>query len=221
MSFGYDVGEKVLECVDFEIKSGAHVMVEGRTGIGKSTILHLIAGIYDPDQGRILIGEKPVSFYQKKAYNHFIYYIMQDNPIFEDTVRNNITRYDGEFADEDVWEALEAVHLKEWIGEMKNGLDEALISGNVSKDQAQLLAWAGALLRKPGILLADEFDAVIHAETVGIIDEVIKSRLMECTIIMVTHQKGYFQFVGGKWNGAWTRFHESFNFIKRVDPAVN
>lgn len=189
VSFGYDAVGKILDHVNFEISSGAHITVEGRTGIGKSTILHLIEGFYSPDHGNILIGGKAIDDYQKKAYNHFLYYIMQDNPIFEDTVRNNITRYQEGFTDKDIWEALEAVHLEEWIAEKENGLNEVLMPGNVTRDEAQLLAWAGALMWKPGILLVDEFDAVIHTDTVKIIDKVIQNRLAACTIIMVTHQR--------------------------------
>lgn len=189
VSFGYDADARILEQVDFEIDSCAHITLEGRSGIGKSTILHLIAGFYAPVQGNILIGGRPISFYQKEVYNRFLYYIMQDNPIFEDTVRNNITRYHEEFSDEDIWEALEAVHLKEWIKENERGLEEILVPENVTMDKAQLLAWAGALLWKPGILLVDEFDAFIHDDAVRVIDEVIQSRLMECTVIMVTHQR--------------------------------
>lgn len=188
VSFGYDESERILNHVNLEINSGDHVTLEGRTGSGKSTILHLTAGFYAPDQGQILIGGKQVSFYQKEAYHRFLYYIMQENPVFEDTLRNNITRYHVGFSDADIWEALKAVQLKEWAEEKENGLREVLMPGNVTKDQAQLLAWAGAILWNPGILLADEFDAVIHEDTVRIIDDVIQNRLMECTIIMVTHQ---------------------------------
>lgn len=188
VSFGYDESERILDHVNLEIDSGAHVMLEGRTGSGKSTILHLTAGFYAPKQGEILIGGKPVSFYQKEAYHRFLYYIVQENPIFADTIRNNITRYREEFSDADIWKALEAVQLKKWAEEKENGLEEVLLPGNVTKDQAQLLAWAGAVLWNPGILLADEFDAIIHEDTVRIIDDVIQNRLMECTIIMVTHQ---------------------------------
>ena len=66
------------------------------------------------------------------------------------------------------------MQLKKWAEEKENGLEEVLLPGNVTKDQAQLLAWAGAVLWNPGILLADEFDAIIHEDTVRIIDDVIQ-----------------------------------------------
>lgn len=107
----------------------------------------------------------------------------------EDTIRNNITRYEGHFSTDEIEAALEIVHMEEWLKAKKNGLETVIKPSDVSQDEAQLLAWAGAILRRPGLLLADEFDATIHDETVKVIDEIVNGILDETTIILVSHQK--------------------------------
>ena len=82
-----------------------------------------------------------------------------------------------------------AVHMKDWIEQQKAGIHSLIDPRSISQDQAQLLAWAGAILWKPGILLVDEFDAAIHEDTVRIIDDVIRTILTDSIVIMVTHQK--------------------------------
>jgi ATP-binding cassette subfamily B protein AbcA/BmrA len=75
VQFGYDINKNVLNDIDFGVRSGEHVMIQGRTGSGKSTILHLLAGFYMPLNGRILIGGQEMCFYTKKSLNKNMYYI--------------------------------------------------------------------------------------------------------------------------------------------------
>lgn len=188
VSFAYVPGEPVLRDVSFQAGKGERILIEGRTGSGKSTILQLLAGFYRPDQGRIWIGGQPADAYSEDAYRGFFYYILQTNPILEDTIKNNVTRFDERFTDEEAERALAAVHLDQWL-RRQGGIHALIGPGGVSRDEAQLLAWAGAVLRRPGILLVDEFDAAIHEDTIEIIDQVI-TRLPEATtVFMVSHRK--------------------------------
>ncbi len=188
VSFGYLPGTSVLRSVSFRLGSGEHLMIQGRTGSGKSTVLQLAAGFYPPREGEILIGGRRIDEYRREEFNRFLYYILQANPILEDTVRNNVTRYDSRYSDEEICGALRQVKMEEWLSLKPHGLDEILDPGSVSRDEAQLLAWAGAILRRPGILLADEFDAAISKDTVRIIDGVADTVLKDTTVILVTHQ---------------------------------
>ena len=188
VSFCYHPQEPVLKQVSFEAAGGEHLSIEGRTGSGKSTILQLIAGFYSPDSGELLVGGRHIGEYRQEDYDRYLYYILQNNPILEDTVRNNVTRYDDRFSDDEIREALRKVSLGEWLEEKENGLDERMNPTDTPQDEAQLLAWAGALLRRPGILLADEFDAVIHEDTIRTIDKIVSDDLKDTTVILVTHQ---------------------------------
>lgn len=188
VSFGYNSNHTVLHDINFHIKTGSRVLIEGRTGSGKSTILQLTAGFYKPDKGKIMVGGQELSKYNRQDFYQKLYYIFQFNPVLDDSIRNNITRYNDKYTDEELLQALYDVHLGQWISEKDKGLDERISGKSVSQDEAQLLAWAGVLLCKPKILLIDEFDAVVQDKTVHIVDQIIQDTLKETTILMVTHK---------------------------------
>lgn len=197
VSFAYIPGEPVLRDVSFRVSSGGHILIEGRTGSGKSTILQLLAGFYRPAQGEIRIGGLMADAYTEDARRDFFYYILQTSPILEDTIKNNVTRFDERFTDEEVRRALLAVHLDEWL-RGRGGIHALIGPGSLSRDEAQLLAWAGAVLKRPGILLVDEFDAAIHEDTIEIIDRVITRLFGETTVVMVTHRERSSMKVSGR-----------------------
>lgn len=188
VSFSYEQSNLVLKHVNFSIHSGEKVLIEGRTGSGKSTILQLIAGLYEPQDGKIRIGGHEIKEYQIESYNQSIYYIFQSNPIINDTIMNNISRYHNQYSNEEVVAAIQAVKLENWFKQNDKTLDTEITSEDLSHDEAQLLAWAGALLAKPKILLVDEFDASISDNVLHIVDKLIEDFFAETTIIMVSHK---------------------------------
>ena len=106
--------------MSFSAKTGEHILIEGRTGSGKSTVLQLLAGFYKPSCGEILIGGNPVDAYTRNAFRNFLYYILQTNPILEDTIKNNVTRYNDRFTDTQVNEALAAVRMEGWLEQQES-----------------------------------------------------------------------------------------------------
>ena len=120
VSFGYVPENIVLDDVSFSAKTGEHILIEGRTGSGKSTVLQLLAGFYKPSCGEILIGGNPVDAYTRNAFRNFLYYILQTNPILEDTIKNNVTRYNDRFTDTQVNEALAAVRMEGWLEQQES-----------------------------------------------------------------------------------------------------
>jgi len=188
VSFGYEENRTVLENVNFTVHSGEKVLIEGRTGSGKSTVLQLIAGLYEPGEGKIKVGGHEIRDYQTEAYNRAIAYIFQSNPVINDTIKNNITRYDGRYSEAEVLEAIRAVELDQWFLRENRSLETVITAGDVSHDEAQLMAWAGALLARPKVLLVDEFDASIHEGTVRIIDRILEKHFSGTTVIMVSHK---------------------------------
>lgn len=186
--FGYETNNMVLKNVSFSINSGEKVLVEGRTGSGKSTILQLIAGLYEQEKGSITVGGHSIKEYRKDSYNRAVHYIFQFNPIINDTVKNNLTRYINEYDEKKVIDAIKIVKLENWMNKGNKKLETIICSEDVSQEEAQLIAWAGVLLTKPKILLVDEFDASIHDETIKIIDDLICHYLKDVTIIFVSHK---------------------------------
>ena len=112
-----------------------------------------------------------------------------DAPVLEDTVRNQLTGFDERFSDREIREALKKTGLAAWVDSLPQGLEERLRPAEVTADTAQLLAWTAAVLRKPGILLADEFDALIGEKTLSVIDGLMEREFAGTTILLVTHRK--------------------------------
>lgn len=189
VSFGYNPGNTVLDKVSFRAESGEHILIEGRTGSGKSTILQLIAGLYTADEGSVKVGGYAPEDYTADSYYRGISYILQSNPILEDTIRNNVSRYQDTYTDQEILAALKKVHLDRWAEESEKGLSTVINRGDISLDTAQLLAWAAVLLVRPKVLLVDEFDGNIQDAAIHIIDRVICRELTGTTIIMVTHKR--------------------------------
>lgn len=188
VSFSYVPNNWVLNNVSFSIHTGEHILISGRTGSGKSTILQLLAKFYEPLQGTIKINKIDLKEYQRESYYKGISYIMQNIPILEDTIRNNIVRYSNKYSDNEIKEALDKVGLLDWLKLKENGLDTAINNNLISYDEAQLLGWTNILLDLPQIILVDEFDAIIKQNTIEKIDNLINTYLKNITIIFVSHQ---------------------------------
>ncbi|HJD32384.1 MAG TPA: ABC transporter ATP-binding protein/permease [Candidatus Eisenbergiella stercorigallinarum] len=189
VSFGYRADAPVLREASFRIPGGSRVQIEGRTGSGKSTILQLVAGFCRPQAGTVRIGGRAISEYEENSFRQFLFYIQQSPPVLEDTVRNQLTGFDERFSDREIREALKKTGLAAWVDSLPQGLEERLRPAEVTADTAQLLAWTAAVLRKPGILLADEFDALIGEKTLSVIDGLMEREFAGTTILLVTHRK--------------------------------
>lgn len=188
VSFSYVPNNWVLNNISFSIHTGEHILISGRTGSGKSTILQLLAKFYEPLQGTIKINKIDLKEYQRESYYKGISYIMQNIPILEDTIRNNIVRYSNKYSDNEIKEALDKVGLLAWLKLKENGLDTVINNNLISYDEAQLLGWTNILLDLPQIILVDEFDAIIKQNTIEKIDNLINTYLKNITIIFVSHQ---------------------------------
>lgn len=187
VSFGYN-HSRVLSDVSFTIGSNENVLIEGRTGCGKSTILHLIAGLYVPDSGKILIGGKDIRAFNRKKYVENVFYISQFYPIIEDTLLNNLVRFYDSYDKETVERALKTTHMDQWMKETKTELDDIIKPEDFTVNEAQVLAWTAALIAKPRILLVDEFDASIDDKVLGMVDMLLRDEFTDSTIIMVSHK---------------------------------
>ena len=187
VSFGYNQS-RVLSDISFTIGSNENVLIEGRTGCGKSTILHLIAGLYVPDCGKILIGGKEIREFNRRKYVENVFYISQFYPIIEDTLLNNLVRFYDNYEKQSVELALKITHMDQWMEETKIGLEDTIKPEDFTVNEAQILAWTAALIAKSRILLVDEFDASIDDKILTTIDTLLEKEFTGSTIIMVSHK---------------------------------
>lgn len=188
VSFSYDKKIKNLNNISFAIKSGEKVLIKGRTGSGKSTILQLLSKMILPSNGEILINNIDLKECIVEDYYANLAYVLQKVPILEETVYNNITKYKNTYSRQQVEDALEIVGLREWVNSLKYGMDTIITPDSVDKDTMQLLNWAGILLKNPCLLLIDEMDSFVSQEIVNKIDGLVEKYFKNATIVMVTHK---------------------------------
>ena len=178
----------VLKKINLRIKSGTKVGIVGRTGAGKTTLISSIYRTFDEYKGQILIDGKEIRDVDLKILRYTMTIIPQDPYLFEDSVRNNIDPME-QFKDEDIELILDEVGLwKKFC--LLRGLETRIEKGgsNLSQGEKQLVCLARALLFKNKLVLMDEATANIDTQTEAIIQNLIKKRFVDSTILMIAHR---------------------------------
>lgn len=188
VTFSYDDDKNVVENLSFSIKKGEQVTLSGRTGAGKSTIFKLLLGLYDPDNGSVLIaGQKATAIpdsEKRKVYG----YVEQTFHMVPGTVKDQITLYDVSITDEDVIEAAKAAGIHDAIMELENGYDTICKPEDFSQGQWQLLSIARAAAAKPELLLLDEITANLDADTEKNVLDALNRVSKNRTVISISHR---------------------------------
>lgn len=183
----------VLEQASFALPKGAFCVVTGNSGIGKSTLLKLLMGIYQPDEGTLYIlqndtKEAELITLSKKLRKLFAY-VPQGNLLLSGTLKENLLLTNPEAAKEEIEKALWVSNMDEYLPELPQGLDTVLKenAAGLSEGQAQRLSIARAILSGAPILLLDEATSALDEVTEQKVLSRIKS-LQNRTCIMVTHR---------------------------------
>ena len=153
VSFGYKAGEPVLRDVTFEVRPGRVLGVVGRTGSGKTTLARLLVRLYDPDEGRVLLGGHDLRGYRVTDVRDRIATVTQDVGLFHGTIRDNLTLYDRSVEDGRLLEILDRLGFMHWYRTQPDGLDTRIRSGGagMSAGEAQLLALSRVFLKDPAM----------------------------------------------------------------------
>jgi ATP-binding cassette subfamily B protein len=171
----------VLRDVSFRIPSGQAVAVVGESGAGKSSLVRLLTGFYPPSAGRIRVDGIPLGERNRNAYRRSLGVVLQDNHLFEGTVRHNVVfGRTGATADQ-VADALARAGV-----DLSPDHPVADRGVNLSEGQQQRLALARAFLSRPAILLLDEATAALDGRS----DRLLRapSEAWGCTSVMVAHR---------------------------------
>ena len=191
VTYKYD-NHTVFENISLNVRKGEKVGIVGESGSGKSTLLKLVAGLYKPTDGSIIVaGEKEPSNIIKK-----VSVVMQSPMLLPLTIRENITM-GHEYSDEWIDKAVEAANLKSWTDSLENGLDSYLgdRADELSGGQAQRIAIARAICKDADILLLDEPTSALDCENAAAVMEALERLANQKTVIHVTHRpehlKGY------------------------------
>lgn len=186
LSFKYpDEEAPVFSGLSFEIPSGSFAAVAGESGIGKSTLLKLMLGVYDADSGTLKAGERAIS----RATRRFFSYVPQGNLLLSGTLRENILLTDPDATEETLQNALYVSDLEEFTSSLPNGLDTVIgeSGAGISEGQAERIAIARAILRNAPVILLDEATSALDPETEERVLDRIKA-LPGKTVIAVTHR---------------------------------
>ena len=187
VTFGYDE-HIVLDHMSFQVNTGEQVTLAGRTGAGKSTIMKLLLGLYEPQQGKVLIGGVPVVKVSEKERRSLYGYVEQIFHMVPGTVRDQITLYDETITDEQVRKVAGLTGLAETIEEMEDGYDTVCIPELFSQGQWQLLSIARAAVTEPKLLLLDEITANLDADTEKAVMTALKRVAENRTVISISHR---------------------------------
>lgn len=180
VSFHYpDSAENVLEHISFTAKQGETVAFIGATGSGKTTLVNLVARLYDATEGTVLVDGADVRDYSFPALYRRLGYVGQKAILFSDSIRNNVTfgLPEGAISDGDVAQAVSIAQAEEFVAQKEEGLEAHLAQGgsNVSGGQKQRLAIARAIAKKPEILIFDDSFSALDYQT----DRALRRRLAE------------------------------------------
>lgn len=185
--FGYDE-HIVLNHVSFKVMDGDQVTLAGRTGAGKSTILKLLLGLYEPQSGEVLIHGVPAAQIKEEERRKLFGYVEQTFHMVPGTVREEITLFDPAITEAQVHAAAELTGLKEAIESLENGYDTVCTPELFSQGQWQLLSIARAAAADPSLLLLDEITANLDAETEKAVLQALKRVAGNRTVVSISHR---------------------------------
>lgn len=185
--FGYG-GHIVLNHVSFKVMDGDQVTLAGRTGAGKSTILKLLLGLYEPQSGEVLIHGAPAAQIKEEERRKLFGYVEQTFHMVPGTVREEITLFDPAITEAQVHAAAELTGLKEAIESLENGYDTVCTPELFSQGQWQLLSIARAAASDPSLLLLDEITANLDAETEKAVLQALKRVAGNRTVVSISHR---------------------------------
>lgn len=187
VDFGYDDRE-ILHDLSFAVRTGEQVTLSGRTGAGKSTIFKLLLGLYEPQNGKVLIRGRETTKIPDAEKRSLYGYVEQTFHRVPGTVRDQITLYDERFTAEDVREAAKIAGLDTTIEQLEKGYDTPCTPEIFSQGQWQLLSIARAAVAKPQLLLLDEITANLDAQTEEEVLQALKRASEGRTVISISHR---------------------------------
>ena len=189
VTFSYDGTRDVLQHVFMSFGSTGMYAIVGESGSGKSTVVNLLLGAYHPQQGSILVGNKPLETLNREAYYSHISVVSYNTYIFNETIRQNFMLAKADVTDEEIYNALKKVNLYDFIIG-NGGLDKIITedAANISGGQKQRLALAINLVANKDIYIFDEATSNIDIESEAIIMNNIKELSKEKSVIVISHR---------------------------------
>ena len=189
MSFRYhDRDQEIFHSFCLTVRNGESILLAGRTGAGKSTLIKLIAGLYQPQQGEVRVfGRKPDTIPENEKRRWFGY-VEQQFRLVSGTVADQVSLFDSQVTDTQIRQALDLVGLKETVEKLPDGIHTLCTENLFSQGQFQLLSIARAVVLNPRILLLDEITANLDSQTEKMVLSAHRAASRNRTVISVSHR---------------------------------
>jgi subfamily B ATP-binding cassette protein MsbA len=190
VSFAYEEDKEVLHNVSFDVKSGNVVALVGSSGSGKSTIAGLAATFLNPLSGTITVDGQDLSKVDLNSYRQNLGVVLQDEFLFEGTIRENIMFPRPNATEEEVISAVKAAYVDEFTDRFEKGLDTLIGERGVklSGGQRQRIAIARAVLANPKILILDEATSNLDTESEALIQKSLATLTQGRTTFVIAHR---------------------------------
>ena len=189
VSFSYGKGEReILRDFNLTVQEGESVLLAGRTGAGKSTLVKLILGLYEPEAGQVRVfGTPPAGIPEAEKRRWFGYVEQQFRPV-PGTVGDQVSLQDPQVSEEQIRKALVTVGLWDTVQSLPEGINTPCGEGLFSQGQLQLLSIARAIVLEPKLLLLDEITANLDSKTEAQVLVALQAASLHRTVLSISHR---------------------------------
>ena len=190
VSFSYEEGKEVLHNISFKSPAGSVTALVGSSGSGKSTIAGLSATFLTPKSGLVTIDNQDLSKVRLSTYRQYLGVVLQDEFLFEGTIRENIMFPRPSATEAELLNAVNAAYVNEFTDRFDAGLETLIGERGVklSGGQRQRLAIARAILANPKIIILDEATSSLDTESEALIQKSLAELIKDRTTIVIAHR---------------------------------
>ena len=191
VNFSYDKETPVLKNISFTIPHGKIIAVAGESGVGKTTICHLLLKLFNPDSGTITWAGRDIRQLDKQWFRNKVAMVSQQTFLFHASIRDNIRFFKPDAGIEEIISAAKAAQLEEFINSLPEGYDTLIgdRGTRLSGGQKQRLSIARAILLNPKVLILDEATAFLDVKVENKIKQTLNELMKNKTILLVSHSK--------------------------------
>ncbi len=189
LSFGFNILEApLLQNINLTISPGEHVAIIGSSGSGKSTLAKLIAGLYHPWEGQVLIDDNPIEHINRMILANSLIMVEQENILFHGKITDNLTMWDNTVSFKKIIQGTKEARIHEQISLRPHGYNTVIQENgsNMSGGERQRMDIARALIANPNIIILDEATSELDPIIESVIYDNIRKR--GCTTIIIAHR---------------------------------